>query len=161
PAPPQVVPPGRGAGPERRLPQPPLAEDVTEETPVVGAGRYRHAVVRRFAEVQRDRGGLGGGGIRRRDIAVREHPVDDVVAPAQRGGPVRAGRVVVGRGLYQSGDRRRLVQRQLVGRGGEVHVRGGEDAVRPVSEVRDVEVPLEDRGFAHPLLQRDGQPHLA
>jgi hypothetical protein len=98
------------------------------------------------------------------DLVLRDdvelcHPLEDHVAPLERlvG---ELGRVVAVGVLHQAGQQCGLAQVEIAGVDVEVVLGGGLDAVRAVSEVRRVEVPLEDPVLRVRLLQRDGVAQL-
>lgn len=101
--------------------------------------------------------GLGLVGAERTVLA---HLVDDDVAALQSLLRGRAG-VQRRRAVRDRGEQRGLRNRQLVGRGVEVRLGGGTDAVGLVAQRHDVEVAGEDLVLAHLLLELQRDPRLA
>ena len=120
----------------------------------------RGAAVGLGGRVQGERLRLGRGGLLRGDRAGLDHRVEHVRAAGEGLVLVPVDRAVrVGR-LDQAGEQGRLGQGQVGGRLAEVALAGRGDAVRPGTEVRDVEVAVEDLVLAEGLLQRVRVPDL-
>ncbi len=113
------------------------------------------------ADVVRDPEGFG---LRALDVvrlrpAELGHPIQDEVAALECGiGPRH--RVVFPRRPDQSGEERRLRERQVLRLGVEVRVRRGLDPVGAVPEVDLVDVPLEDLFLRVPALEADRERRL-
>ncbi|CAO0830651.1 hypothetical protein SMICM17S_01493 [Streptomyces microflavus] len=136
---------------ERRVRQDRLAYVVAEEP---GAADGRDAAVLRLADLQLDRGLHGLVGLGLRDGASGGHPGEDGVTAL--GGLLRVvDRVVAGRRLDDAGEQRGLLHLQVLGVLGEVPLRRGLDAVRLLTEERDVEVVLQDLLLAELFLDLD------
>ena len=114
--------------------------------------------------VELDVGPLGLPPLGRGDGTVAHHLVEHVVASVFRAFLrlfVLEGGVEGGGGFGEGREHRRLVEGEFVGGGVEVGLRGGVDAVRLVSEVDQVQVPLEDLVLGEFLFDGYRVPHLA
>ena len=88
------------------------------------------------------------------------HPSQDIELPRLR--PLRVGDGVVRRRrLGQAGEHRRLGRVQVLERLGEIDLRRGREAVRPLPEEDLVDVQLEDLVLGQVGLDLPGQQHLA
>lgn len=128
-----------------------LAHVVAEEA---GALDRRDAPVLRLADLQPQRCLLGLVGLRLGDVADVGHALEHGVAPLGGLGLV-VDRVVPAGGLDDAGEEGRLLEVEVLGGLGEVPPGGRLDAVRLLTEERDVQVVLEDLLLAELLLDLD------
>ena len=143
-----------GAGPEPLVLGEPVEDVVAEER-----GGGAHAAVARLLDGETEVPLLEQVGPLPADHVELGHPVEHDVAPRD-GLVLVVGRVVLRRVLHHPGEQRRLARLELVGVDPEVVPGRHLDAVDTVTEVRGVEVALEDPVLAVVLLQRGGVPQL-
>ena len=121
-----------------------------------GAGASLHP----GGDLEVHRGGDGGIMLRLRDSAVAEHSAEHLVASLD--GVFRMEvRIVEAGAVHEAGQQGSLRQREVLGRGVEEVTGRGFNAVGIPGEEHDVQVPLKDLVLGEPLLQFDGELHLA